>query len=1717
MMRNGTTRYTRKRILALIVAILMLLQVPVIQISVFGSTASFAPNSLIIPMDTVYQNTGMWKAYGLVYKLLSEGIPVSWAISDTKTFNGADFTATTTDLRTGAPVGSYSYSGGPFIVSGADAAEAVPIIQAWWAKYPGLPVVHEAVSSFTANVDIVLRSAPHIANEEINCNVSIAYYNAAGIPDDNGNIWSSNSPNILDETEIANGGLFTRGACSVRKYDIFVTPHNGGYAYSLTNTLDLGTRTYAELDYFVGQGGGWLACCHSLLSNEDAISDLYKNGSVDVKAMFKSPVAGGFLTENGFPEASNVGGTWIVNEPSMPVAQAVATSVPQALPGGAMQTWDIDTVSYYPQTERIASFTSAGKTYDMLVNGVAHNGTTLGKVTFLGGHSYSTSVPYSNNFEAPYLRFFYNALFFNGAAVAKLDLTITPTDIPIGLSSNVTVELLNTGSSTVINSNNVEIKLIAGATYVGMLEGPAPISITGNPSIGTTLSWGNSLGDIAANTSVLKVQAIVTPTALGETQCSHLGATYGDVFGEQFSADLCRSIHVYACPQPVISKTPETQTVNSGGIASWDLTFSNTGPADLLNAMVEDVLPNGFFFRSSDPEPYSLILLPSGETRARWNVGTLLAGGASQTITLTAYTSHVNVPTDFTNNVSLTGTDGHDYPYEVTDSAEVTLIIPPVNLEKSVSPDVGVNITESGEVLTYSLSPAYNGSALLDNVLISDPVPEYASYITGTGGNHGFTPLPKIDGIDTDTFSGSTTNTITASPSLTAQGNTVTVTMTLTNNSGASITNIVPVLTERLGIAGATISAPSATGFTLTNGASQAVTFSCIMIDIGERLFLGSATGVSNNGSVGDYSFADSSSNTVLVTSRLNASPSNDVVTWRLGSNTPAVPGETLTSGFSAGVYAFRGANTKEFSKFSVVSNAWAACAQPTNGIEKGGSLTTDGAGTIYASEGNSKWFYKYNNATNIWTRLADSSVNFGEGGSICFLNTGGTAYVYALTGNGNKFSKYNITGNAWISCANTPANIKKGGALTTDGTYLYALEGDTKKGFYRYDPIADSWATMASVPANVGWGGSLTRVGNNIFALGGNGMKNFWSYSISGNSWTVMANTPGNVGDGGSLTNNGTHIYALQGKTKAFWRYDIAANTWSTLPAVNFTGNVGQGGSLVYVAGDNPQGLFTTMKSGSSLMTHGDTVTVTFTATSSTPVNDVTASAVTVTGANGASAAFVSGPVLISADNNISNINDPVVFEWTYTANAGSIPGSSVTFTAHATGSPSTTFPTASTQSVLVSPVLTFQARILGAAVLPQSVDRIINFGMFSDNAALGYGLDSNTVITPLLRPLLTLLKSNSPDETETLRPGNEITYTLILKNEGSGIAQNIVISDIIPQYTSYISGSAVITDSPHDPARTLQVVPPAGADPLMFNIEYLNMDESITITFSVIIDTQTIVGTYHTTNQGTVTATGTTPVESNIVLNNFEVIASFGVTKAADPDEVDAVGETVNYSVNVYNTGDVALSSVTAVDPLLTNLMYVSGDLNSDSKLDIHEQWLYTGTYIIQETDVDALGNGTIVNIVTADTAETEPQTATATVIIDLSNTLLRITKVVTYDQGGGYGAGDIDKMFTIHIGNIDGSFAIDLLLKSGETIELMVPCGTYEIFETAIPMEYEKSGAGWILYSYGIPGTQYPIGLNNHVVLQAARVDVEFTNHFEHVTYFHDSDLVRNQFSS
>ena len=67
-----------KRLLLCLLMVALFAGTPGTSLAQQGKT--FEPGSLIIPTDVLYQNEGRFKAFGLVYHLLEEGIPIRWVI-----------------------------------------------------------------------------------------------------------------------------------------------------------------------------------------------------------------------------------------------------------------------------------------------------------------------------------------------------------------------------------------------------------------------------------------------------------------------------------------------------------------------------------------------------------------------------------------------------------------------------------------------------------------------------------------------------------------------------------------------------------------------------------------------------------------------------------------------------------------------------------------------------------------------------------------------------------------------------------------------------------------------------------------------------------------------------------------------------------------------------------------------------------------------------------------------------------------------------------------------------------------------------------------------------------------------------------------------------------------------------------------------------------------------------------------------------------------------------------------------------------------------------------------------------------------------------------------------------------------------------------------------------------------------------------------------------
>jgi len=200
----------------------------------YGPATAFDVGTMIIPLDAEHQDDqGAVLAYGLVYKLLSNGVPVQWAIKRGKTVDqnnrpeqdfSIDASATVVDVENLMPIpplmgaSSIAYRGGPFIIDAADSGAAMPIIKAWRAAHPAmppaaaLPVVHTVTAGrFTADIQKSLTAAPRIAVlDDGNAPIAFAAFNAAGIPDSLDHAWADApsgmpdaSPDVLTESAVA--------------------------------------------------------------------------------------------------------------------------------------------------------------------------------------------------------------------------------------------------------------------------------------------------------------------------------------------------------------------------------------------------------------------------------------------------------------------------------------------------------------------------------------------------------------------------------------------------------------------------------------------------------------------------------------------------------------------------------------------------------------------------------------------------------------------------------------------------------------------------------------------------------------------------------------------------------------------------------------------------------------------------------------------------------------------------------------------------------------------------------------------------------------------------------------------------------------------------------------------------------------------------------------------------------------------------------------------------------------------------------------------------------------------------------------------------------------------------------------------------------------------------------------------------------------------------
>ncbi len=121
----------------------------------------------------------------------------------------------------------------------------------------------------------------------------------------------------------------------------------------------------------------------------------------------------------------------------------------------------------------------------------------------------------------------------------------------------------------------------------------------------------------------------------------------------------------------------------------------------------------------------------------------------------------------------------------------------------------------------------------------------------------------------------------------------------------------------------------------------------------------------------------------------------------------------------------------------------------------------------------------------------------------------------------------------------------------------------------------------------------------------------------------------------------------------------------------------------------------------------------------------------------------------------------------------------------------------------------------------------------------------------------------------------------------------------------------------------------------------------------------------------------------------------AKIAIEKNADR-QTAYPGDTIVYSYRVTNSGSLPLSDILVTDVNVQELIYNSGDINSNGYLDVGETWLFSSSYLVKAGE-----SGLVIN--TATVSGTGPNSEIATASADASVSVIEIIVKFTSLQEG------------------------------------------------------------------------------------------------------------------
>ncbi|MBN2114476.1 MAG: DUF11 domain-containing protein, partial [Acidimicrobiia bacterium] len=236
------------------------------------------------------------------------------------------------------------------------------------------------------------------------------------------------------------------------------------------------------------------------------------------------------------------------------------------------------------------------------------------------------------------------------------------------------------------------------------------------------------------------------------------------------------------------------------------------------------------------------------------------------------------------------------------------------------------------------------------------------------------------------------------------------------------------------------------------------------------------------------------------------------------------------------------------------------------------------------------------------------------------------------------------------------------------------------------------------------------------------------------------------------------------------------------------------------------------------------------------------------------------------------------------------------------------------------------------GARIYTVDQTRLVSaWGQRSSYVAGSPGLDVGTTILPF--PSITMAKASSiigdADGDGRADPGDTVSYTITMTNLGIIDVGSVLLTDEVPDYSGYVAGSTALDGVPQSDDGAPYSLSPLDADSPAGGLAVGTIPAGATRTavFHVVVDDPLPFGIGSLLNL----ATMTTALGNASAANQLPLDAGLEIDKAADPGPVDP-GDTINYTIRVFNGAPTEQTGVSLVDILPDGVTFVPGSASGD-----------------------------------------------------------------------------------------------------------------------------------------------------------------------------------------